>query len=312
MSPASKLAILRDRAQMFSEVRRFFEKRGVLEVDVPIMGKGAPIDAHIDVMAVPLQGGERGFLHTSPEYAMKRLLSLGLGDIFQMCHVFRDGEVGHLHNPEFTMIEWYRMALSFDALIAETVSLIRLFLGEVESASLTYRQALLNYTDIDYTKASIAQLLAAADRHQIHLPKDAPHWDRDTILQFLFSFIVEPRLASLTIIRDYPSTQAALAKTSIREDELVAERFEIYYKGVELANGFHELTDPVEQRKRLHESNAHRLKLGKDELPIDEEFLQALESGIPDCCGVAVGFDRLLQLKHNKKHLAEVLPFSWT
>lgn len=309
MSPVSE--ILKDRADMFAAVRSFFAKRAVLEVDTPILSKAAPIDLHIDVMSVPLHNGGHGFLHTSPEYAMKRLLSSGIGDIYQMSHVFRDGEIGHLHNPEFTMIEWYRIGMSFDDLISETLSLIRLFLGSVPSHTLTYRQAFQKYVHIDYVHAAPSDLIAAANSHGLHLPKDAPSWDKDTLLQFLLGFIIEPKLQQLTVLRDYPATQSALARTHIREDEEMALRFEIYYQGVELANGFHELTDPIEQRRRFVQENQERLKHNKNSLPIDEKFLAALQVGLPDCCGVAVGFDRLMLLRHNKKHLSEVLPFSW-
>jgi lysyl-tRNA synthetase class 2 len=311
MSPASKLAILRDRAAMFSKVRAFFAERHVMEVDVPIMGKGAPIDAHIDVMAIPLQGGERGFLHTSPEYAMKRLLSYGAGDIFQMSHVFRDGELGHLHNPEFTMVEWYRIGKTFPELIDETTTFIRLFLGDIPVHFLTYRAAFKQYAGIDSATASPQDLIACAHDHALHLPADAHHWDKDTLLNFLMGFLIEKKLQELTVLQHYPATQSALARTTVKEGETVAERFEIYYKGIELANGFHELTDPIEQRRRFHEENAARLRLGKEQLPLDENFLQALEKGLPDCCGVAVGFDRLMLLRHNKHHLSDVLPFSW-
>lgn len=311
-SPASeKLQILRDRANMFMAVRDFFAQRGVLEVDVPVLGKGAPIDTHIDIMSIPLQGGERGFLHSSVEYAMKRLISMGAGDIYQMSHVFRDGEVGHLHNPEFTMVEWYRLGMTFSQLIDETVDFVRLFIGNVPLHIHTYRSAILEFAGVDYVTASCQDLIDAAHRHGTHLPSDATRWDRDTLLNFLMGFIVEPHLQDLTVIRDFPASQSALAQTSMCDGALVAERFEIYFKGIELANGFHELTDPIEQRKRFHLSNTQRQEMGKTTLPLDEQFLHALERGLPDCCGVAVGFDRLMLLRHNKKSLEDILPFSW-
>ena len=296
---------------MFTAVRNFFDKRGVLEVDVPVMGKGAPIDLHIDIMSIPLQGGERGFLHSSVEYAMKRLIALGAGDIYQMSHVFRDGEVGHLHNPEFTMVEWYRIGMTFPQLIDETVDFVRLFIGDVPLHTHTYRSAIKEFVGVDYVTASHQELIDAAHRHGTHLPQDAIRWDLDTLLSFMMGFIVEPHLQNLTVIRDFPASQSALAQTSLRDGALVAERFEIYFRGTELANGFHELTDPIEQRRRFHASNAQREQAGKSSLPLDEQFLNALERGLPDCCGVAVGFDRLMLLRHNKKSLEDVLPFSW-
>jgi lysyl-tRNA synthetase class 2 len=298
---------------MFASVRAFFSDRKVMEVDVPMMGRGAPVDTHIDVMAIPLQTGERGFLHTSPEYAMKRLLSLGIGDIYQMSHVFRDGEFGRLHNPEFTMVEWYRVGMAYDALIQETLDFIRLFVGPIPSHSISYRDAFRQFASIDYVKATTADLVKCAHEHKVHLPSDAHHWDKDTLLHFLIGFVVEPHLGkeTLTVLRDYPASQSALAQTLVREDEAIAERFEIYFRGVELANGFHELADPDEQRRRFEEDNQERVRLGKNPLPIDEKFLEALRHGLPDCCGVAVGFDRLMLLRHGKDTLESVLPFTW-
>lgn len=296
---------------MFEQVRHFFSQKNVMEVDVPMLGKAAPIDRHIDVMKICLQGGQEGFLHTSPEYAMKRLMSLGMGDIYQMSHVFREGEVGNYHNPEFMMVEWYRLGMAFEELIAETVEFVHLFLASYPVSYFSYREALIKFAQVDYLNASTQDLISCCEKHALHLPSDAHTWDKDTFLQFIMGFIVEPHLNDLTVIKDFPETQAALAKTTQQNEEMVAERFEIFFKGIELANGFHELTDPIEQRRRLHEQNQMRVAIGKAPLPVDENFLKALEKGLPDCCGVAVGFDRLMMLRHDKKCLEEVLPFSW-
>lgn len=312
LASSPKINILQDRARMFQKVRDFFAEHNVMEVDVPMLGKAAPIDVHIDVMSIPLEGGEKGFLHTSPEYAMKRLLAFGSPDIYQMSHVFRNGELGHLHNPEFTMIEWYRLGISFEMLIEETLQLIRIFLDNMPVSYFSYREALQKFADIDYVTASVDDLIKCCEKHTVNLPPDAVKWNKDTLLQFIMGFIVEPKLNHLTVIQYFPATQSALAKTITREDEPIAERFEVYCKGIELANGFHELTDPIEQRKRLNEQNAKRQQMGKELLPLDENFLKALETGLPDCCGVAVGFDRLMLLRHEKTHLEEVMPFSWT
>ncbi len=307
----SKIETLRKRAELFSAVRSFFEKRSVLEVDIPILGKGAPIDAHIDVMSLTLQGGEKGFLHTSPEYAMKRLLSLGSSDIYQMSHVFRDGEIGRLHNPEFMMVEWYRLGFTLEEMIQETIDFIRLFLGDLPVETISYRKAIQKYAGIDYVAASAKELALAAKSRVLHLPEDAHLWDKDTLLQFLIGFVVEPNFQELTVLTDYPASQSALAKVRQEGDESVAERFEIYYKGVELANGFHELADAEEQRSRFEEENRRRKQMGKESYPLDERFLSALQEGFPDCCGVAAGFDRLFLLSQGKTSLEEVLPFSW-
>jgi lysyl-tRNA synthetase class 2 len=310
-SPASKVQMHQQRAQMFANVRAFFSEKEVLEVDTPLLSHTAPVDTHIEVMSVAFPSGEKGYLHTSPEYAMKRLLSEGSGDIYQLSHVFRAEESGRLHNPEFTMLEWYRIGATLQFLIDETLDLIRLFLGDIPASIYTYREAFKKFVGIDYRTATAHDLKTIAEKNQLPLTSDADTWDKATFLHFLMAFLIEPKLAGLNLIRDFPSTQAALARICEKEGQLVAERFEVYFNGIELANGFHELTDPVEQRTRFIQANLERQKLGKQTLPIDEHFLAALEKGLPDSCGVAVGFDRLLMLMLKKESLSEALPFSW-
>lgn len=311
MSPESRIQNLKDRACMLSKVRSFFSLKNILEVDTPILSHSAPIDEHIDIMSVNLQGST-GYLHSSPEYAMKRLLSLGIGDIFQLSHVFRLGEVGRFHNPEFTMIEWYRTSLSFEAFIEETVELVRLFIGSYPYKYISYRNAFLKYAHIDYLNASVQDLLNCASSHGINLSSPSS-WDLDSLLQLLMGSVIEPNLGKeeITVLWDYPSSQAALAKTEQKGEEKVAKRFELYFQGIELANGYLELTEAKEQKSRFLHSNEKRIMAGKPSLPIDELFLSALEKGFPECCGVAVGFDRLLMLKQNAASLKEILPFSW-
>jgi lysyl-tRNA synthetase class 2 len=313
MSHVSKNSILQDRARMFAQVRAFFSERSVLEVDVPMMYHGSPIDTHIDVMEIDLQGNEKGYLHTSPEFGMKRLLSLQSGDIYQMAHVFRDGECGRLHNPEFMMVEWYRLGFTFEQMMAESVEFIALFLGNHPLQFISYRDAFKVYAGIDYLYATPRELIDSIQHHKIPMPSDVACWDKDTLLHFLMGFVIEPHLgqSGLTILKDYPASQCALAQTYKREEEMVAERFEIYYQGIELANGFHELTDITEQRQRFENENHKRAELKKKVLPLDENFLQALAVGLPDACGVAIGFDRLMLLRHKKTNLSEIMPFAW-
>jgi lysyl-tRNA synthetase class 2 len=244
---------------------------------------------------------------------MKRLLSLGSGVIYQMRHVFREGDWGSLHNPEFMMVEWYRLGFTLSQLIEETLDLIRLFVGKLPSEKMSYRNAFQKYLGIDYLHATPWKLLEIAKSHNITLSEKANQWSKETLLDLLMSFIIEPQLGKgkLTVITDYPATHAALAKIEQKEDEPVAQRFEISFEGIELANGYHELTDPKEQRVRLHQENEKRKLNGKETLPLDEHFLLALERGIPDCCGVAVGFDRLMLLNQKKPLLADILPISW-
>lgn len=296
---------------MLRKARDFFYQRNVMEVDCPALSLAAPIDLHIDVMKVLLKNAQIGYLHTSAEYGMKQLLSLGSGDIYQISHVFRDGEIGPLHNPEFTMTEWYRIGFSFEQMIEETLDFIHLFLGPLPSAAMTYRKALHHYLQLDYLYASRAELLTCARMHNLNLPQEAVDWDRDTLLQALVTFVIEPQLAHdhLFVLTHFPASQAALSQTeTLSSGEPIAYRFEIYYQGIELANGYHELTDAKEQRSRLEQANRARLIAGKDALKIDQKFLEALERGIPDCSGVAVGFDRLLQLQTGAKQLSAVIP----
>lgn len=289
-SLASRCGSVQERAEKFAAVREFFRERNVLEADTNILSKAAPIDAHIDVMQVDMGGGKIGYLHTSPEYGLKKLLASGSGDIFQLGHVFRAEEESPLHSPEFTMLEWYRIGMAYEEFIEETLDLIRLFLGNLPSEKISYRKALQKYANVDFIKEDLGPYVAP-------FSEEAQHWDRDTQLNLLFSHMVEPHLGAqkLTVITDYPASQAALAKTYELDGAAVARRFEIYFDGVELANGFDELTNAKEQRARFEEENQKRIELGKEALPIDEEFLAALEN-MPECCGVAVGFDRLMAL----------------
>jgi lysyl-tRNA synthetase class 2 len=273
-SPVSKIALLRERARMLAAVRAFFAQKQVLEVDCPALSKGAPIDQHIDIMIVNTGETAPRYLHSSPEYGMKRLLALGCGDIYQLSHVFRSGEHGKLHNPEFTMIEWYRVGMTFHAFISEVANLIKLFLGPLSLTTLTYREAFLNYCNLDYVTATPQELRAYLTQQGAHLSTHTD-WDKDSLLSLILTTAIEPHLGqdTLTLLTDFPASQAALAQTRNNPDgEIVAERFEFYYKGIELGNGYHELTDPSEQRKRLLISNEKRINTGKKALPVDEFF----------------------------------------
>jgi len=295
---------------MLTRCRSFFTERDVMEVDCPILTQGASIDAHIDLMPARFQGSETRYLHSSPEYGMKRLLSEGIGDIYQLSHVFRDGESGRKHNPEFCMAEWYRLGFSFEEMIAETLDFIRLFVGDIPARILSYRELFQHYAGFDYLQASIAELLKYLEPFAY---PNIEHEDKDALLNLILGSVIEPKLGSgeLTVLAYYPHTQAALARVISRGHELCALRFEVYYKGVELANGYHELADATEQRERFNEANAHRQALGKNSLPLDELFLTALQNGLPNCCGVAVGFDRLMMLRHSAQSISEVIPFDW-
>lgn len=307
----NRIAILRDRAWMLAKAREFFLTRNVIEVDCPILSFKADICTHIDLITALYNKKETCYLHPSPEYGMKRLLSEGIGDIYQLSHVFRDGEYSVKHNPEFMMAEWYRHNITFIDFIQETFDFICLFLGDLPRTILSYREVFQRYGGFDYTKASKEELIGYIRLKEMSSFTDLEKESEDDLLNIILSFDIEAKLGldGLCAVAYYPSTQAALAKTLEQEGALVAERFEIYYKGIELCNGYHELTDAIEQRKRINESNQERLNLGKEALPIDENFLSALEKGLPDCCGVAVGFDRLMMLRHHTDNLSDVISF---
>jgi lysyl-tRNA synthetase class 2 len=290
---------------MLEKARSFFKERGVLEVDCCALVSRPPIDANIDVISAAVTGRDTGYLHTSPEYAMKRLLSLGSGDIYYLGHVFRKGDIGRIHNPEFAMVEWYRVAISFDQMIQETAEFLFLFIGEKPIRKIGYRAAFKQYAGIDYTAISLSELR-----------KMIPHaegWSRDTCIHYLLTHLVEPKLGrgELTALIDFPTHEAALACVAEKDGERVAERFEIYFEGIELTNGYHELRDSTELKRRFDEENRERMSKGKEPYLLDEEFIACLDNGFPDCCGVSVGFDRVLMLRNNAQSIKDVLPFAW-
>lgn len=284
---------------MLAQARAFFAKRGVLEVDTGALVKCPPNDSHIDVIGTDQ---DNSYLHTSPEYAMKRLLAEGLGDCYFLGHVFRKGELGSLHNPEFTMVEWYRVGISFGAMIQETCGFLSLFFGPKPIRLLSYREAFERYVGIDYSRAPLSEL-----QRLTHST-----WPRDTCIYYLMTHQIEPRLGrgELTALTNFPPDQAALACVVEKNGEPVAERCEIYHEGIELTNGFHELADADELRCRFAEKNRARLAEGKEPYALDEKFLAALQT-LPDCCGMALGFDRALMLRHKLQSIKQVLPFAW-
>lgn len=308
-----KIQLLNDRAFMLREARDFFFDRQIMEVDCPLITKYASIDVHIDLIPIQYLETETRYLHSSPEYGMKRLLSLGCGDIYQLAHVFRNEGHGNKHNPEFMMAEWYRIGFNLSQMIDETIAFIKLFIGNIPIVKLSYRETFLKFTGVDYLTAKFSELQAILKNHHIEPYPGIENEGKDAYLNLILGTIIEKELGKneIFVLYHYPSTQAALAKTLVVNDEMVAERFEIYHQGIELCNGYHELLNVDEQRQRFCQTNLERLSLNKDELPIDEYFLQALKNGIPDCSGVAVGFDRLMMLRHNVEHIEQIVPFNW-
>lgn len=317
--PSADLSVLRLRAELLAQIRAFFAARGVLEVETPALSAAAITDPHLASFKTCYSGpgsqhGRPLYLHTSPEFAMKRLLAAGSGCIYQIARVFRDGEAGSRHNPEFTLLEWYRVGFDHHRLMDEVAELVGMLLAGrltlAEPERLSYRQIFQHHLNLDPHRATVADLAACAETRNISIPTGMPLDDPDPWLDLLLTHCVEPRLGSgrLTFVHDYPASQAALARLR-PDDPPVGERFELYINGIELANGFHELGDAVEQRRRFAQENAARRAAGLPVMPVDEHLLAALEFGLPDCAGVALGFDRLVMLATRKTSLAEVLAF---
>jgi lysyl-tRNA synthetase class 2 len=316
--PSAKLEVLKLRARILEGMRAYFSTRGVLEVETPVLSTGAATDRHLESFSTSYRGpglppGMMLYLHTSPEFAMKRLLAAGSGPIYQICRVFRQGEAGRRHNPEFTMLEWYRPGFDHHALMDEVEALVTPILGprlKLAPEMVSYCEAFMRHAGINPHKASVSELREAASRRGIAGEFGE---ERDAWLDLLLTQVVEPQLGRgrLTFLYEYPASQAALAQLTEDDDgNLVAERFELYFAGVELANGYHELADSAEQRRRFEADNASRRASDKREVPHDEWFLAALEEqGLPDCAGVALGVDRLVMLAAGANSLAEVMAF---
>jgi len=311
--PSASPRALERRAALLAEARAFFTERGVLEVDTPILSAAAVSDPQLESLATAIAGMPGEFyLQTSPEYSMKRLLAAGSGDIYQICKVFRDAERGRWHNPEFTMIEWYRLSVDDAALMDEVEALVSRLLQPQRrldrAERLSYSSALERHAGVDAHRASDADLSAAAERHGIVCEA---RLDRDAKLDLLMGLVVGPQLGRERpcFICDYPASQAALARMKPGLPP-VAARFELYLDGVELANGFHELQDAAEQRRRFDHDLRVRAERGQKRLALDEHLLAALENGLPECAGVALGFDRLVALALGADSLGQAMAFT--
>ncbi len=307
--PSASLETLKARAELYGSVRAFFHARGVLEVDTPVLSAHATVDRHIESFAVP--GG--GWLQTSPEFAMKRLLCAGAGAIFQIAPVFRREEQGRHHNPEFRLLEWYRPGWDHQLLMDEVEELMHaLDVGRQRSfRRLAYREAFALHAGFDPAYESVPALCARAQAGEVPcLDFGVEESDRDTWLDLWMSHRVGPKLGLDTpvFLFDFPASQSALARVRM-ETPPVAERFELFWQGIELANGFHELADAAEQRRRFEADQAWRKAQGQVVPPFDAQLVDALSHGLPDCAGVALGLDRVLMLKLGLPSLAQTLSF---
>jgi len=311
--------MLTARAELLAQIRKFFAVRNVLEVETPVLAAATASDLHIQSWKTENTWGQNNqalYLQTSPEYAMKRLLASGSGAIYQLAKAFRFEETSDRHNPEFTLLEWYQPGYSLSRLMDEVEALLHLVTqgAAQRTAPLTdiprfsYRELFQQNLEIDPHKISNDDLEQLAKR-EISLV--AQGLSRTDYLQLILSQIIEPNMRDNWFLYDYPEEQAALAQVKTDNAGVkVAQRFELFCSGMEIANGYYELTDPVEQRRRFESDLDKRQKTNRALVPIDENLIAALESGLPDCAGVALGVDRLLMIATGAKSISEVISFT--
>ncbi len=307
------------RAKILQQIRQFFAERNVVEVETPALSQGTVTDVYLDALSCkydfladsPAGHSTELFLQTSPEFHMKRLLASGYGCIFQISKAFRHEESGRHHNPEFTMLEWYRIGFDQFDLMSEVAELLQVVLGGNKALFTSYQDIFIHTVGIDPLTADFAKLVEVLNKYNKSADWLIEMNDVDLLLQFIFTEIIEPTIGikAPQFIFDFPIAQASLAKRSI-DDTRVAQRFECYFKGIELVNGFNELTDANEQLARFEEDNAKRAAQGLPVKPIDKNFIDALKNGLPECSGVALGIDRLIMLALDIKNINEVQSFS--
>lgn len=308
---------LKKRAGILSLIREFFSARNVWEVETPLLCSAPVTDPYLSALSLQYQHKTR-YLQTSPEYAMKRLLTKHSGDIYQLCKAFRSEESGKRHLVEFTLLEWYRIGFDHHQLMSETDQLLQAVIQSRPAQKISYQEIFQEYIHINPHQVSKSALQEYLTQFNITINTDSEwhQYSKDDYLDLLFSHVIEPKLLDdfgpLTpvFITDYPASQAALAKTALNKNqEEIAERFEVFINGIELANGYHELQDPPLQRKRFEADLQKRSQLGLPEVPIDEYLLSDMEKGLPSCAGIALGIDRLVMIALNKNQLSEVVAF---
>jgi lysyl-tRNA synthetase class 2 len=297
----AKIDCLKKRAEILKKIRAFFDARQVIEVETPLLAEAPVTDPHIEAIQTI---GIEGYLQTSPEYAMKRLLAMGIGSCFQLCKAFRLDPHSRIHHPEFTMLEWYRLDFDDHALMDETEALLQTILSCSPAIRMTYEEAFQRFLHLSALESPSERL------KDLFIAKFGPIPGSDSFTiddwrMLLFNHGIEPFLTgdSPYFIYDFPASQAALARL---KNDSVAARFEVYMNGIELANGYHELLDPQGQAARFESDLAQRKKLGKLKVPVDNRLLSALSHGLPDCAGIALGVDRLVMLALNTSRIQEV------
>ncbi len=307
--PTADIADLKFRANILANIRDFFAQKNIFEVETPLMCSAPVTDPFLDALTIQYHH-KTWYMQTSPEYAMKRLLCAGSGSIYQMCKAFRSDEMGKYHHPEFTMLEWYHIGFNHHDLMLEMDEFLQYVIQTKPARTLSYQQLFEKYLNINPHIISDTELnIIAQEKCNI---QDDKKLDRDDYLNLLLTHVIEPELKSELnpiFIYDYPASQCALAK--IRQGtSSVAERFEVYFQGIELANGYHELTQSSEQKKRFNQDLEKREKLTYPIVPIDHYLLSAMENGLPDCAGVALGVDRLVMIAAQKQNISDIMAFN--
>lgn len=323
--PTASPAVLRQRAVLLRETRAFFDGEGYFEVETPLLSQDVCVDVWLDPFLVPAAGARSEpvrFLQTSPEFGMKRLLAAGAQSIYQVTRSFRQGETGARHNPEFTIVEWYDVGSTLTEQMDVVERLVQRLCAAADAAAAVLPRPAASFRRLSYDAAfrefagqsilalPTSELPELAQRHRIAIPASLRLDDRDGWLNLLLAAVVEPALARLggVMLYDYPASQAALARVRGKSPP-VAERFELYLDGIEICNGYHELTDPVELRRRMRHQADLRRAAGLSHLPVESRLLSAMQSGLPDCSGVALGFDRLAMWRLGLGELKDVLTF---
>ncbi|WP_422490323.1 EF-P lysine aminoacylase EpmA [Endozoicomonas sp. ALE010] len=320
--PSASMMALKERARLLRKARAYFDARGVMEVETPMLSGSATVDVYIDSFATefsPIGHGQSQlcYLQTSPEFAMKRLLAAGSGDIYSLGRVFRNGEAGGRHNPEFTMLEWYRVGMNDRRLMDDVADLLSSVCNFREVRRCSYGELFAEYLGVNPYIAS-DEALSQLVRDKVDAKLQG--LERSDCLDLLFSKFIEPNLGSKDsevlegyFVYDYPATMSALARLSTNRDgHPVASRFELFVNGVELANGYHELLNAEEQKQRFEQEQQKRQERGYDIYPYDKNMVAALAHGMPDCAGVAMGIDRLLMLMLGTGNIADVLAFDFS
>ena len=312
--PNATVRIAKERASMMRDIQQFFAQRDVLQVDTPVLGINTVTDPNIESIATTTETESTMFLQTSPEYFMKRLLAAGYPDIYQVCKVFRASESGRTHLPEFSMVEWYRQDFSLRQIMEETVALIGRVLGqiliELKADYLSYTDAFQKFVGVDPLLCDVESLKRAL--HADDVLRASLGDDRSSWLDLAMSQLLAPKFSGdrLTVLHHYPASQAALARRCPDDDSL-ADRFEVFFAELELANGFVELTDADEQLARFHRDRQTRSGSGRAVPEVDDNLIAALRDGVPQCAGVAVGFERMLMIKAGCCDINDVVSFSF-